>query len=161
MEKDRMLHPGDVFTDKDRKYQVIAVAYHAKSNEKMIVYQQLFDNFKILTDTFDDFFNQPEAEVHIEIPADDRKDNDADTKEDLKGGNPEENAAITLAILKGEKGPKREAVLMNAGAALYIGGKADSLKEGIQLAAELIDSGKALEVLQKLIEVSNRPEETV
>ena len=81
MEKDRMLHPGDVFTDKDRKYQVIAVAYHAKSNEKMIVYQQLFDNFKILTDTFDDFFNQPEAEVHIEIPADDRKDNDADTKE--------------------------------------------------------------------------------
>ena len=83
------------------------------------------------------------------------------TKEDLKGGNPEENAAITLTILKGEKGPKREAVLMNAGAALYIGGKADSLKEGIQLAAELIDSGKALEVLQKLIEVSNRPEETV
>ena len=88
MEKDRMLHPGDVFTDKDRKYQVIAVAYHTKSNEKMIVYQQLFDNFKILTDTFDDFFNQPEAEVHIEIPADDRKDNDADTKEDLKGVNP-------------------------------------------------------------------------
>lgn len=83
-----MLHPGDVFTDKDRKYQVIAVAYHAKSNEKMIVYQQLFDNFKILTDTFDDFFNQPEAEVHIEIPVDDRKDNDADTKEDLKGVNP-------------------------------------------------------------------------
>ena len=76
-----MLHPGDVFTDKDRKYQVIAVAYHAKSNEKMIVYQQLFDNFKILTDTFDDFFNQPEADVHIEIPADDRKDNDADTKQ--------------------------------------------------------------------------------
>lgn len=88
MEKDRNLHPGDVFTDKDRKYQVIAVAYHAKSNEKMIVYQQLFDNFKIFTDTFDDFFNQPEAEVHIEIPADDRKDNDADTKEDLKGVNP-------------------------------------------------------------------------
>lgn len=83
-----MLHPGDVFTDKDRKYQVIAVAYHAKSNEKMIVYQQLFDNFKILTDTFDDFFNQPEADVHIEIPGDDRKDNDADTKEDLKGVNP-------------------------------------------------------------------------
>ena len=52
MEKDRMLHPGDVFTDKDRKYQVIAVAYHAKSNEKMIVYQQLFDNFKILITSF-------------------------------------------------------------------------------------------------------------
>lgn len=88
MEKDRKLHPGDVFTDNDRKYQVIAVAYHAKSNEKMIVYQQLFDDFKILTDTFDDFFNQPEAVVHIEIPADKVKDNDADSKEDLEGVNP-------------------------------------------------------------------------
>ncbi len=80
------------------------------------------------------------------------------TKEDLKGGTPEENAKITLAILNGEKGHKRNAVLMNAGAALYIGGKADSIKEGIALAAEMIDSGKALETLNQLIEVSNRPE---
>ena len=49
-------------------------------------------------------------------------------------------------------------MLLNAGAALYIGGKADSMKEGIALAAEIIDSGKALETLNKLIEVSNRPE---
>ena len=77
------------------------------------------------------------------------------TKEELVGGTPEENAKITIAILNGEKGPKRDAVLMNAGASLYIGGKADSMKEGIQLAAELIDSGKALETLKKLIEVSN------
>ena len=81
------------------------------------------------------------------------------TKEDLKGGTPEDNAKITLAILNGEKGYKRNAVLMNAGAALYIGGKADSMKEGIKLAGEIIDSGKALEVLNKFIEVSNRPEE--
>ena len=81
------------------------------------------------------------------------------TKEDLKGGTPEENAEITRNILKGEKGHKRNAVLMNAGAALYIGGKAQSLKEGINLAAEIIDSGKALETLEKLFEVSNRPEE--
>ena len=81
------------------------------------------------------------------------------TKEDLKGGTPEDNAKITLAILNGEKGHKRNAVLMNAGAALYIGGKADSMKEGIKLAGEIIDSGKALEVLNKFIEVSNRPEE--
>lgn len=81
------------------------------------------------------------------------------TKDDLKGGTPEENAKITLAILKGEKGHKRNAVLMNAGASLYIGGKAESFKEGVALAAELIDSGKALETLQKVIEVSNRPEE--
>ena len=81
------------------------------------------------------------------------------TKEDLKGGTPEENAKITREILGGAKGHKRNAVLMNAGAALYIGGKAETLKDGIALAAEIIDSGKALETLDKLIEVSNRPEE--
>lgn len=81
------------------------------------------------------------------------------TKEDLKGGTPEENAKITRDILGGAKGHKRNAVLMNAGAALYIGGKAETLKDGIALAAEIIDSGKALETLDKLIKVSNRPEE--
>lgn len=80
------------------------------------------------------------------------------TKADLKGGTPEENAEITRAILGGEKGHKRNAVLMNAGAALYIGGKANSMKDGVALAAEMIDSGRALETLNKLIEVSNRPE---
>ena len=77
------------------------------------------------------------------------------TKAELTGGTPAENAAITLAILKGEKGPKRNAVLMNAGAALYLGGKATSMQEGILLAEKLIDSGKALETLQKLIALSN------
>ena len=62
------------------------------------------------------------------------------------------------AILSGEKGHKRNAVLMNAGAALYIGGKAESMKDGIALAAELIDSGKALETLERFIAVSNRAE---
>ena len=79
-------------------------------------------------------------------------------KADLMGGTPEENAKITLAILNGEKGHKRNAVLMNAGAALYIGGKAETMADGVKLAAELIDSGKALEALHKLIEVSNRSE---
>lgn len=79
-------------------------------------------------------------------------------REDLRGAAPEENARITLDILRGEKGHKRNAVLMNAGAALYIGGRADTMKNGIDLAARLIDSGKALDVLNKLIEVSNRPE---
>ena len=80
------------------------------------------------------------------------------TKADLKGGTPEENAEITRAILGGEKGHKRNAVLMNAGAALYIWGKANSMKDGVALAAEMIYSGRALETLNKLIEVSNRPE---
>ena len=77
------------------------------------------------------------------------------SKEELKGGTPAENAEITRSILDGAKGPKREAVLMNAGAALYIYGKAESMKEGIRLAADIIDSGKALETLDKLIEISN------
>lgn len=77
-------------------------------------------------------------------------------KADLVGGIPAENAEITRMILKGEMGHKRNAVLMNAGASLYIGGKAASMEEGIKLAASLIDSGKALEVLNRLIEVSNR-----
>ena len=80
------------------------------------------------------------------------------TKEDLKGGTPEENARITKAILNGEKGAKRDAVLLNAGASLYIGGKAENIRQGISMAAELIDSGKARETLQKFIEFSNRPE---
>lgn len=77
-------------------------------------------------------------------------------KSDLAGGTPAENAAITLSILKGEKGPKRDAVLMNAGAALYISEKADTIQDGIHLAAELIDSGRALATLETLITISNQ-----
>ncbi len=80
------------------------------------------------------------------------------TKEDLRGGTPSENALLTRRILEGHDGHKRNAVLLNAGAALYIGEKADSFGEGIKLAAELIDSGKAMEVLEKFVEVSNRKE---
>ncbi|MBO4474286.1 MAG: anthranilate phosphoribosyltransferase, partial [Clostridiales bacterium] len=80
------------------------------------------------------------------------------TKEDLKGGAPEENAQIVRDILDGQTGHKRNTVLMNAGAALYIAGKAETFEAGVKLAAELIDSGKAKETLAKFIEVSNRPE---
>lgn len=80
------------------------------------------------------------------------------TKEELKGGTPAENAAITRDILGGAKGAKRNAVLLNAGASLYIAGKADTFADGVKLAAEIIDSGKALATLERLIEVSNRPE---
>lgn len=80
-------------------------------------------------------------------------------KADLVGGSPVENAAITKAILSGqEKGHKRNAVLLNAGAALYLDGKAETMAEGVKLAARLIDSGAAMQTLEKLIEVSNRPE---
>ena len=75
-------------------------------------------------------------------------------KDELKGGTPRENAAILREILEGRPGPKRDAVLLNAGASLYIGGKAESMKEGVELAAELIDSGKALKTLERFIEIS-------
>ncbi len=77
-------------------------------------------------------------------------------KSDLIGGSPAENAAITRAILGGEQGPRRDAVLMNAGAALYIAGKAATIAEGIRLAAAQIDSGAAARTLEELIAVSNR-----
>ena len=79
-------------------------------------------------------------------------------KADLKGGTPAENAATTRAILSGQQGHKRNAVLLNAGAALYIGGKADSMEKGVVLASEIIDSGAALHTLEAFVEVSNRPE---
>lgn len=78
------------------------------------------------------------------------------TKDDLLGGTPAENAEITRDILSGKiTGHKRNTVLLNAGAAIYTGGKASSLADGISLAAELIDSGKAIETLEKVIAVSN------
>ena len=77
------------------------------------------------------------------------------TKEDLKGGTPQENAQIVRRLLGGELGHKRNAVLLNAGASLYLAGKADNMNDGIKLAAELIDSGKALKTLEMFIEKSN------
>lgn len=80
-------------------------------------------------------------------------------KSELVGGTPQENAEITLTILNGVTGAKRDAVLLNAGAGLYIAGKATSHAEGVRLAGELIDSGKAMAKLQEFILESNRKEE--
>lgn len=75
----------------------------------------------------------------------------------LTGGTPAENAEITKAILKGEeKGPKRQAVCLNAGAALYIAGKAASIEEGVKLAESLIDSSAALKKLEEFVEETNK-----
>ena len=75
----------------------------------------------------------------------------------LTGGTPAENAEITKAILKGEeKGSKRQAVCLNAGAALYIAGKSASIEEGVKLAESLIDSGAALKKLEEFVEETNK-----
>jgi len=75
--------------------------------------------------------------------------------EELRGGTPEECAAILRAVLQGEKGPKRDVVLLNGGAALYVSGAADSIGQGMRLAADSIDAGKAERKLQQLIEMTN------
>lgn len=77
------------------------------------------------------------------------------SKEDIVGGNPRENAEITLSILNGQKGPKRNAVILNSAAALYVAGKADSIEDGVRLASEIIDSGRAKKQLEKFIEYTN------
>ncbi len=80
---------------------------------------------------------------------------DTGKRQDLSGGNAEENAAITLKILEGESGARRGIVLMNAAAALVAGGRAETLPEAAHLAAEAIDSGAAMEKLKEVRKVSN------
>lgn len=78
-------------------------------------------------------------------------------KSELVGGTPQENAEITLGILCGsDKSARRNAVVMNAGAAIYSAGKAKTMADGIKLAEELIDSGKAMEKLQLFIKATNQ-----
>jgi len=75
--------------------------------------------------------------------------------EEVRGGTPEECAQIVRAVLQGDKGPKRDMVLFNSGAALYVSGVADSIAQAIPLAAESIDSGKARKKLEQLVETTN------
>jgi len=75
--------------------------------------------------------------------------------EDLKGGDPQHNAAALTALLDGAKTPYRDIVLMNAAAALIVAGRVETLPEGVALAAGAIDSGKARDTLRKLVEISN------
>ena len=75
--------------------------------------------------------------------------------EDLKGGDATANAKTLNGVLAGEKGPLRDVVLMNAGAALLVAGKTDTLADGVAMAAEAIDSGKAMACLDRLVQVSN------
>jgi anthranilate phosphoribosyltransferase len=71
--------------------------------------------------------------------------------EDVAGGTPEQNAAVTHAVFEGERGARRDLVLLNAGAAIYVGGRAESLEEGVAKAAEAIDSGEAIVLLERLV----------
>lgn len=77
-------------------------------------------------------------------------------KNDVQGGTPEENAQVTREILAGAQSPKTDIVILNAAAAIYIGGKADKIEEGIEVAKEMISSGAAEKKLQEFITESNR-----
>jgi anthranilate phosphoribosyltransferase len=76
--------------------------------------------------------------------------------EGVAGGSPAENAAAVRSVFDGEPGPRRDFVLLNAGAAIYVGGKVSDLEKGIAGAAEAIDSGGAAEMLDRLIETTRR-----
>lgn len=77
------------------------------------------------------------------------------TKEELAGGNPQENARIAKAILQGERGAKADAVILNAGIAIYLMQEGITMQEGIRIARETVDRGKAYEELEKFIALSN------
>lgn len=121
----------------------------------MVVYgMDKMDEISASSSTFICEFNQGEYRTYTITP--EAFGLSTCKKEELVGGMPEENAAITISILKGEQGPKRTAVLLNAGAALYIAEKAESFADGVKLAGELIDSGKALAVLEAFKAESNK-----
>ena len=71
--------------------------------------------------------------------------------ESIRAGDPEQNAAVTRGVLAGEPGPERSLTLMNAGAAVYVAGRADSIEEGVKLAADAIDSGAANDALERYV----------
>ncbi|MBQ5397535.1 MAG: anthranilate phosphoribosyltransferase, partial [Candidatus Methanomethylophilus sp.] len=78
------------------------------------------------------------------------------SKKDIEGGNPEENARMTLDILEGKKGPRYDTVLLNAGAGLYVSGKASTIRDGMELADKLIADGRAYEQYERFRAASNQ-----
>ena len=76
-------------------------------------------------------------------------------QEEIKGGSAKENAKVIVDILKGKRGPKRDVVIINSAAALYVGNVCKSIKDGIKISEEIIDSGRALEKMKELVEYSS------
>jgi anthranilate phosphoribosyltransferase len=76
--------------------------------------------------------------------------------EELTGGTPDRNAETTRRILEGERGPRRDLAVLNAGAAVYVAGRADSLEDGVRAAEAAIDDGRAADVLERLVELTGR-----
>ncbi len=129
------------------------VLYSLRVKKGMVVYgQDRLDEISVSSPTTICEFNSGVYKKYVICPED--FGFERCSKAELVGGTPSENAEITRRILRGEKGAKRNAVLLNAGAALYIAGKANTLGEGVTLAAKLIDSGAAMKTLEKFIVAS-------
>lgn len=129
------------------------VLYSLRVKKGMVVYgQDRLDEISVSSPTTICEFNSGVYKKYVICPED--FGFERCSKAELVGGTPSENAEITRRILRGEKGAKRNAVLLNAGAALYIAEKANTLEEGVTLAAKLIDSGAAMKTLEKFIVAS-------
>jgi anthranilate phosphoribosyltransferase len=70
------------------------------------------------------------------------------------GGTPDQNAETTRAILAGDRGPHRDLAVLNAGAAIYAGGRAESIADGVKVAEEAVDSGAAARTLEAYVELT-------
>jgi len=124
----------------------------------MVVYNdQGFDEITTCGDTYVCEVKDGDFTSYVLKPEDYGFDRCARTA--LVGGSPEDNARVTISVLRGDKNPRRDTVLMNAGAGLYVGGAAASIKDGIAMAAELIDSGKAMAKLEEFKQASQDKEE--
>lgn len=134
------------------------VLYNLGVKKGMVVFgENGLDEVSICAPTKVCEFGNGEFKIY-EIKPEDFGMKRADISE-ITGGSGKENAEITLGILKGEiKGAKRDVTLLNAGCGLYTAGKADSIANGVKLAAELIDSGKAYEKLLSFINCTNKQE---
>lgn len=157
---------GPLSNPSNAKYQVIGVFDKAivpvmanalkalGSKRAMVVYGlDKMDEVTVTTKTYVNEIKDGEI-IEYEIDPADYGIAYAD-KAELAGGTGEENAAITRAVLSGEKGAKRDIVVLNSACGIYIAGKAASIAEGVEIAKEMIDSGKAMKKLEELIEKSN------
>ncbi len=121
----------------------------------MVIYgQDVLDEISVSAPTTVCEFNGDDFQTYVITP--EQFGLERGTKEDLRGGTPADNASITRAVLSGAKGAQRTAVVMNAGAGLYVSGKAANLEAGIRLAEGLIDSGKALATLDAFVAQSHQ-----
>ncbi|MEW6200399.1 MAG: anthranilate phosphoribosyltransferase [bacterium] len=138
------------------KLKVVAEALKLLDSERTMVMRSKDGHDELTTTAPAEVYEVRRAEIkHYELEPKEFGFNRA-RQEDLKGGSREENAAIIRAVIAGEKGPRLDTVLLNAGAALYTAGKASDIGKGIEMARSVIEKGEAVKLLDGFVEVSNK-----